>query len=114
MNYTSRRPAEVAKLVDAPDSKSGGGNPVRVRVSLSAPNTWYYQSIGAPVRITRYWQYNQATSSPSNGFLLIYRCKPFTTANPNGTYLSGFLSNAGWVRRVVCAVTHQLCRQAHR
>src|SRR3990172_11734799 len=82
MNYTSRRPAEVAKLVDAPDSKCGGGNPVRVRVSLSAPNTWYYQSIGSPVRITRYWQYNQATSSPSNGFLLIYRCKPFATANP--------------------------------
>ena len=31
----------------------------------------------------------------------------------NGTYLSGFLSNVGWVRCVFRAVTHQPCRQAH-
>ena len=31
----------------------------------------------------------------------------------NGAKLSGFLSNVGWVRRAVCAVTHQPCRQAH-
>jgi hypothetical protein len=29
--------AEVVKLVDAPDSKSGGSNPVGVRFPLSAP-----------------------------------------------------------------------------
>ena len=32
-------PAWVAKLVDAPDSKSGRGDPVRVRVSPQAPNS---------------------------------------------------------------------------
>jgi hypothetical protein len=33
-------------------------------------------------------------------------------AGMNGTDLSGFASYVGWVRRVVCAVTHQACRQA--
>jgi hypothetical protein len=32
--------AGVAELVDAPDSKSGSGNRVRVRFSLPAPITW--------------------------------------------------------------------------
>src|SRR2546430_17290933 len=31
------RPAEVVELVDTPDSGSGGGNPVEVRVLSSAP-----------------------------------------------------------------------------
>src|SRR5438067_7044359 len=38
--YTARafwRPAEVVELVDTPDSGSGGGNPVEVRVLSSAP-----------------------------------------------------------------------------
>ena len=39
ISYTEKRPpAEVAELVDAPDSKSGEGNLVRVRFSPSAPN----------------------------------------------------------------------------
>lgn len=29
-------------------------------------------------------------------------------SDPNGTYLCGSLSDVGWVRRVVCAVTHQV------
>jgi len=32
--------------------------------------------------------------------------------DPNGTYLSGSIIDVGWVRRAVCAVTHQMCRQA--
>jgi hypothetical protein len=31
---------------------------------------------------------------------------------PNGTYLSGSMFDVGWVRHAVCAVTHQLCREA--
>ena len=30
----------------------------------------------------------------------------------NGTYLSGSIIDVGWVRHAVCAVTHQMCRQA--
>ena len=33
-------------------------------------------------------------------------------SDTNGTYLSGYLINVGWVRHVVCVVTHQMCRQA--
>jgi hypothetical protein len=31
----------------------------------------------------------------------------------NGTKLPGLLSNVGWARRVIRAVTHPPCRQAH-
>jgi hypothetical protein len=30
----------------------------------------------------------------------------------NGTYLGGAITDAGWVRHAVCAVTHRMCRQA--
>jgi len=33
-------------------------------------------------------------------------------SDPNGTYLSGSIIDVGWVRHAVCAVTHQMCRQA--
>ena len=36
--------AGVAELVDAPDSKSGSGNRVRVRVSLPAPDEHLFDS----------------------------------------------------------------------
>jgi len=29
----------------------------------------------------------------------------------NGTYLSDFIVNVGWVRRVLCAVTHRMYNQ---
>ena len=32
--------------------------------------------------------------------------------NSNGAYLSGSIIDVGWVRHAVCAVTHQMCRQA--
>jgi hypothetical protein len=35
-----------------------------------------------------------------------------THSGPNGAYLSGYQINVGRVRHVVCAVTHQPCRQA--
>jgi len=31
----------------------------------------------------------------------------------NGTYLSGFTLDVGWMRHAVRAVIHRLCRQAH-
>jgi len=37
----------------------------------------------------------------------------FVVSDMNGTCLGGTIIDVGWVRHVVCAVTHQVCRQAH-
>ena len=44
--YFKINAAGVVELADAPDSKSGGGNPVRVRFSPPAPSGFQQHKIG--------------------------------------------------------------------
>ena len=38
--------------------------------------------------------------------------RPAVVVQSACSILSGYIINVGWVRRAVCAVTHQQCRQA--